>query len=1104
MGVSCGCSKVNFISNASPYQLKIKIHQDEERIKHFEKKKEGHANVKGGIDMASIDIGVSAENKEKGIIKYVDENFEGFEIVTPNTTQTLNVPSGSKYISVYVLMPGSKVFALKSNSKITNNDDEIQVMVGKRDKKEGEIIEDESELLEFVEAASRFERWRAKDQQSSQNYYGDKRCRECGEKKACKKSCVIFSEYKGYCKDNYFISSKTMHVSEKHEKTQDNTPITIIQKKNGLSTEEHNQEKQKINLEKIKLEEDKKIIEENAKKKIDEAKQNEIEAKAKELEAKHKEMEANKREEEARLKVEEANRKFEEAMKLAEDAKLSAAQARIDADNKIHEKLEEEMKKIEKQKEELEKKNFELTLKLRNQNNKEFMIQKNLEYVSFDSSGRYMDAGTHNLQDLNDKSALKGICVDYPYYITIELNGQHEFEEIEIAGYAGNTTIWYPGNGDYSEILTSKDKDTWKKVGSIPSGYGKDPKTIKLTKSIGKYIKFKNDSYLGIGYLKINSLGMISEEIEYVGFESSGQYPSAGTHNVQDLKDISCMKGICANTPGWITVEMNGVYEFDTIEVGGWKANSYLWSPSNGAGALIKTSKDNSTWIDVGKIPLNFSGTVIKVSLTNSSAKYIKFQHNSYLGLAYLKVFKKEKEKTKILNNNSTLPIEFLSFESNGTYSAGGKLAGTNNIVDITDKSLMKGICATYPGWIIIELNDYHKFDLIQIGGWNKDSSLWAASNGAGALISTSEDKITWNDVGYIPSDFGATIRDVYLTKSLARFVRFKHKSYLGIGYLNIIKCQSSEVKFETFVASGSYSYGGKLAGTNKVEDLTDRSALKGICTNYNGWISIQFEKIVEFDKIEIAGWAGDKNIWAASNGKGAKILTSNDNSTWTNVGIISDEYGAIPIIISITKSSAKYIKFESNSYIGIGYLKIIETELPIGIYNDQFTWTSNTNVGTVEYDDKSKINVNANCCYNYYLLNLKKSKTTGIVNVTFETDIIKTDGYFYFGVINNEVSLDKNCMCCIINNATYIQSTGQIIENGIEILDKIHNLRFLNTGINKIYLKVDFSEKKIYFSVNSSALEGPYNLIGNNFTITSGTCNSANGYIKVISYSEF
>lgn len=42
-------------------------------------------------------------------------------------------------------------------------------------------------------------------------------------------------------------------------------------------------------------------------------------------------------------------------------------------------------------------------------------------------------------------------------------------------------------------------------VGKIPSGYGKNIKTIKFTTGpkIFKYLKFKHSSYLGIGYLKI-------------------------------------------------------------------------------------------------------------------------------------------------------------------------------------------------------------------------------------------------------------------------------------------------------------------------------------------------------------------------------------------------------------------------------------------------------------------------------------------------------------------------------------------------------------------------------------------------------------------------
>lgn len=128
-------------------------------------------------------------------------------------------------------------------------------------------------------------------------------------------------------------------------------------------------------------------------------------------------------------------------------------------------------------------------------------MEKEAEFVNFDAAPRYSNAGTHRLEDLNDRSLMKGICVGSPFYITFELNYEHHIETIEIGGYNGNSGIWYVGNGSGASVHTSTDKVTWKLVGTV--NLGDTIQTINLTPSIGRYIKFQHNSHLGIGYLKI-------------------------------------------------------------------------------------------------------------------------------------------------------------------------------------------------------------------------------------------------------------------------------------------------------------------------------------------------------------------------------------------------------------------------------------------------------------------------------------------------------------------------------------------------------------------------------------------------------------------------
>jgi hypothetical protein len=134
------------------------------------------------------------------------------------------------------------------------------------------------------------------------------------------------------------------------------------------------------------------------------------------------------------------------------------------------------------------------------------------------------------------------------------------------------------------------------------------------------------------------------KDIEFVSFKSSGAYTmhgrTAGTNRVEDLKSKDCMKGICANTPGEIIIDLNAEWEFETIEIGGWRGDSSLWGSDNGAGATISTSVDRQTWRAVGFIPSGFGYDIKLVKLTRSSGRFIKFDKTSYLGIGYLDIKK--------------------------------------------------------------------------------------------------------------------------------------------------------------------------------------------------------------------------------------------------------------------------------------------------------------------------------------------------------------------------------------------------------------------------------------------------------------------------------
>jgi hypothetical protein len=100
----------------------------------------------------------------------------------------------------------------------------------------------------------------------------------------------------------------------------------------------------------------------------------------------------------------------------------------------------------------------------------------------------------------------------------------------------------------------------------------------------------------------------------------------------------------------------------------------------------------------------------------------------------------------------------------------------------------MKGICTNYPGWIVLELNRECEFEDCEIGGWKGNTNIYASSNGSGASIMTSIDKVNWTTVGSIPSNFGNAITPVKVTRTKAKYVKFNGTSYLGVGYFKIMK----------------------------------------------------------------------------------------------------------------------------------------------------------------------------------------------------------------------------------------------------------------------------------------------------------------------------
>lgn len=140
----------------------------------------------------------------------------------------------------------------------------------------------------------------------------------------------------------------------------------------------------------------------------------------------------------------------------------------------------------------------------------------------------------------------------------------------------------------------------------------------------------------------LNLIGSRYLEVEFESFEFSGPYISntqvVGTNILEDISNQSLNTGICARSPGWITIKLDNEYFIEGLDIGGYRGNQSYWSPDHGSGAPIKISLNNTNWTTVSSIPSGFGSSIQSVKFNSVAARYIKFEHGSYLGIGYLKL----------------------------------------------------------------------------------------------------------------------------------------------------------------------------------------------------------------------------------------------------------------------------------------------------------------------------------------------------------------------------------------------------------------------------------------------------------------------------------
>lgn len=168
------------------------------------------------------------------------------------------------------------------------------------------------------------------------------------------------------------------------------------------------------------------------------------------------------------------------------------------------------------------------------------------------------------------------------------------------------------------------------------------------------------------------------------------------------------------------------------------------------------------------------------------------------------------------------------------------------------------------------------------------------------------------------------------------------------------------------------------------------------------------------------------------------------------------------------------------------------------GKSNFELTWDSSKNKSTyctVDKEDSSILKINGVTCYTYY----QTAQTLKDEDITIEIEykIDGTDDYWYLGFINEKVVPSSNCMCCTISNAFYLQSSGDIILDAKRQTDV--NMRAEKGKVQNVIFKIALSTKEMYITLNDKEEKGPFKVSGDTFTFTAGSCNSKNGYVKIL-----
>ena len=142
-------------------------------------------------------------------------------------------------------------------------------------------------------------------------------------------------------------------------------------------------------------------------------------------------------------------------------------------------------------------------------------------------------------------------------------------------------------------------------------------------------------------YDMVDLLNTRIDDVKLINFESSGFHDVENmcANNLEDLYTKDSTTGICTDINGWLIIEFDKEYIFDSFEIANYRNDNYKWCDKNGKDASVSFSKNRLTWKESTRL-VNYDSEVKIYKIDTVSAKYIKFQSSYYFSIAYLKIRK--------------------------------------------------------------------------------------------------------------------------------------------------------------------------------------------------------------------------------------------------------------------------------------------------------------------------------------------------------------------------------------------------------------------------------------------------------------------------------